>query len=1059
MARLFTGPFFPYLEDRLADEIVSAKRDDPFREVAVIVPTRAVGRRLQSVIAGRGAVLNLNFFTFYTLSLWLLKSAGQEVRPVTPAAVMPLLLKQVIETDLPTDEYTAYLLSYKSSLTRLLGLFSRFTSYRIEPPGRLSGMEKTVFAAYRAFCGRKRDRAIGDADDLIGRAAELLAAETVLGAGTAVFLYGFYDLNPVQRDIVRLLDKQAVLTVLCPGGWSAEAEEFFRETAAFYRDIAGGGDGHDSSDGAGPEPVLLPIARSLFSPPGQSRREAGGAVRLITASGPVGEARAVALEILRLHEQRPSLLWRDIVVTMREAFDFSGVLADAFAEFSIPAVFDGGRPLSSMPEAGYFLVMLSALERGLARDDVAFLVSSAFFAWPGLPADNEAWVRDNAYLAAAVGKKYRVIAGKAEWDNAFTRHRERPRIDLFDEEMEEMPADDRDRAMTRYVQATEAIISGFLGALTDIPPEAEPAEYRDRFASLISTYMRPADGEGAALDQLGEVLETLTAISSVRRTITRDDCIGLLRDAVFERRASSPRDVDGVFVSDVMGCRGLPARVVFLMGMNEKVFPRAFGRDPFLSDRTGSSLGMPTAASRLLEDRTLFALTVGSAQELLVISRQRSDDAGRNVSPSPFLAELASRVTVNGAPVSLASPLSEPAGRDYPRITAIEGGLSRYRRQDARTSLCLSWPDDRVVGAVRGVVSETPFLRGGLVAVDERASDRPLSKYDGLIGPVAGIIDRITPLSSQRLETYASCPFDFFMRYVLSVREQETVEEELDVQYRELGLIYHRILSGLMPVLVERGLFGPGEADPVIIDGLVEGHVGKAVLGRLSGRIPALILRARQEHAVLIMGRLVRREREAGVSGFVPARYETPFGFGADASPGNPALTLDVGPHTVDFVGKIDRIDVNRTEGAFAVVDYKRKKGSGARRLKTEIAAGRHFQLPIYIMAADKLLSGEGCRPGGGGLVYLEADGDKDYRETLSGPDYAEIAGGVVERIGAVIEAMAAGDFTPARSESCRFCASRDLCRSDIKAVGAARRKKGAGEAGGDGEDDVDDET
>jgi ATP-dependent helicase/DNAse subunit B len=313
------------------------------------------------------------------------------------------------------------------------------------------------------------------------------------------------------------------------------------------------------------------------------------------------------------------------------------------------------------------------------------------------------------------------------------------------------------------------------------------------------------------------------------------------------------------------------------------------------------------------------------------------------------------------------------------------------------------------------------------------------------------------PLSSQKLETYTSCPFDFFMRFILSVRDEEAVEEELDVEPRELGLINHRILSRLLPILVEKGFFGEPGVDTELLDSLVGAHVKKETSRRLSGRIPALILRAREQHTARIMGRLIRRERDAVMPGSIPTLYEVTFGPGAEGSPEGKELTLTIGPHTIDFAGRIDRIDVNRAEATFTVIDYKKKKPSAARKLKTEILNGRHFQLPIYLMAADAFVPPETGRPGGGALVYLEADDEADHRETLSREEYEETRGAVVEHIGAVVDAVIAGAFTPSRGTLCRFCAHRDLCRSDIKAVDTVRRQRsngGRARSEREGEDD-----
>ncbi len=1055
MAYLVTGSSFTHLEGRLQGEIAAAKREDPFLPVAVIVPTRALKRRLQSILASEGCRVNIHFFTFFELSLWLLKAAGREVRPTVPEPVTLLLLKQVIESGLPQNEHTAYFLSYNNSLKRLLGLFSRFTSYRVTPPADPVGIEKTVFAIYRSFCDRKRELGIRDADDLIDEAARLLSADIPPDVPKGVFLYGFYDLNPVQADIVRSLDARSDLTILAAGGFSAGAEEFFERTAQLYRELSGSAAGPLKAVEAESDSLVISIARELFSAPGTARREAGGSIELATASGVRGEARAVALSIIGLMEKDPSLGWRDIAVTMRERANYTGALADVFADYSLPAVFDGGRPLSSIPEVGYFLVLIAALRRGLVRDDVLFLLSSALFAWPGLAADDEPRVRDSAYLLAEFAGFYRVISGVREWENAFSKHRDRTADSGSAEDEPGGPAaDDPPQSTNRYIQTVQPIVGGFLSALAEIPAEAPPVEYRDRLTSLIDTYIRPTHEESPGIGYLKEILETLTAVSLIRPRITRDDCLVIIEDAISQSNAPSPDDIDGVFVSDVMGARLLPRKVIFLMGMNEKVFPHVAGRDPFLTDETGAAMGLRTASSRLMEDRTLFALTVACARDLIVVSRQRSDDAGRTVSPSPFLEELISRITIGGDEVSLTGGA---AGRDYPRITATDRELSRHREQDTRAFLCLGWPNEADLSAVRGVVSDTPFLTGGLTAIDERASNRPFSKYDGLIGGVDGLVDMIAPLSAQKLETYAACPFDFFMRYILSVGEYEAVEEELDVEPRELGNIYHRVLSRLFPLLVEKGLLRAA-ADPEVVGRLVDAQVTKETSGRLSGRIPALILRARGYHTARIVDRLIERERNSSISGFVPARYEVTFGPRRDGVIEHPALTLSIGPRDIDCVGRIDRIDINESAAAFSVIDYKRKKGSGARRLKTEIMAGRHFQLPIYLLAAERLISNGHYRPGEGALVYLEAEDGADHRETISGEEFAQTRDTVMERIGALIDAIAAGEFTPGKGASCRFCAHGDLCRSESTSVDAARRQKTADGSNAPGEDDDSDE-
>ena len=112
-----------------------------------------------------------------------------------------------------------------------------------------------------------------------------------------------------------------------------------------------------------------------------------------------------------------------------------------------------------------------------------------------------------------------------------------------------------------------------------------------------------------------------------------------------ERPASSPAHA-GVQVLEVQQARGLSFKVVFLLGMNEKVFPRLIREDPFLSDAARSALAQATGCrlGRKLdgyeEERFLFELMRQSATQHQYLLTERSDEEGKALIPSTYLKEL-----------------------------------------------------------------------------------------------------------------------------------------------------------------------------------------------------------------------------------------------------------------------------------------------------------------------------------------------------------------------------------------------------------------------------------
>ena len=145
-----------------------------------------------------------------------------------------------------------------------------------------------------------------------------------------------------------------------------------------------------------------------------------------------------------------------------------------------------------------------------------------------------------------------------------------------------------------------------------------------------------------AIDQTLRRLGELTAIG---RELTWADFCELLTHA-FER-ARDPLEqasIQSVMFSDAMAARGLSYKALFVLGLNEKVFPRYIREDPFLRDRhrlvLETTLGYKVDEALGLRRRGLAVqIATQAAGQRLYLSFQRADDAGRMLAPSPYVDE------------------------------------------------------------------------------------------------------------------------------------------------------------------------------------------------------------------------------------------------------------------------------------------------------------------------------------------------------------------------------------------------------------------------------------
>ena len=219
---------------------------------------------------------------------------------------------------------------------------------------------------------------------------------------------------------------------------------------------------------------------------------------------------------------------------------------------------------------------------------------------------------------------------------------------------------------------------------------------------------------------------------------------------------------------------------------------------------------------------------------------------------------------------------------------------------------------------------------------------------------------RNKPYSVTELETYAKCPFQYFVSKVLMSKVKKD-EDEDEPSSLEKGSLIH-------DVLFEFHTNRRDNEDPPIAqyccDTLTEAK------NQLDGILVTKSREKRDERSEIDENNLFWKieieklraalhkwiEAEHAYDLHVMPRYfEVCFG----RSPGqrDPELScpdqIPIG--NVQMEGKIDRIDIG--EGYFNVVDY--KTGSTLPK-KQNILEGRALQIPIYLQIAKKLLDEEG---------------------------------------------------------------------------------------------------
>ena len=252
----------------------------------------------------------------------------------------------------------------------------------------------------------------------------------------------------------------------------------------------------------------------------------------------------------------------------------------------------------------------------------------------------------------------------------------------------------------------------------------------------------------------------------------------------------------GVRVLDAMSARGLSFRAVFLLGMNEKGFPRVIQEDAFLRDRHRRVLGetfgykIDEKLAGYDEERLLFALLKHAARQRMYLLYQRADQEGRPLAPSPYLTEFQTPDLVTNPINEVAMPRRFSDRMDHPLF-----GSTFLTREEFGMKLIFQGVDPSSV--LNAAEPRASLFRNGWSALKRiERHGRRLGLFDGLIGSVddywrEATEKGITPTS---LERYARCPFQYGAKHVLRIKSMRPpMVEELPTS--SIGELCHRVLQ------------------------------------------------------------------------------------------------------------------------------------------------------------------------------------------------------------------------------------------------------------------------
>jgi hypothetical protein len=322
-----------------------------------------------------------------------------------------------------------------------------------------------------------------------------------------------------------------------------------------------------------------------------------------------------------------------------------------------------------------------------------------------------------------------------------------------------------------------------------------------------------------------------------------------------------------------------------------------------------------------------------------------------------------------------------------------------------------------------------------------RMSDS-FTEFDGNVeSEVAGSMVLASGLDSRRhspssIESWAACPFSYFLDRVLNVEPTERPEQEVAwaIGATAKGSLVHKIFSRFFAELAAEGRPAAGElysaADRTRIERIaLEEFVALEEAGAIGHRLAW----DNERQAILIdLQTFLRDDEDRRADGLVPKYFEQGFGMQTGSWD---ELTVDLGQgRTARLRGRIDRIDLGPDPTAPKVarlIDYKTGRAYNENDFKADpVVAGTKVQPSIY---SDVIRSRYPDISVKSGYWFVSTKGNFKFFSVADDPSRLRSVLGVVDRglrAGAFPQVPGSDDSRPDRTSwtNCFYCPFDRIC-------------------------------
>lgn len=906
---------------------------------------------------GKGGILEAEVLTFKRLCHRIYNEFGYQTKAISKAGKSMLVYS--IMKDLEKDLVLLHGVDKKQGLvSTVCDLISEFKRYNVIPEmllnantnhTKLESKLKELAYIYAEY-EKRIDGKFIDSDDDLTIVKEYISKSKLI-QGAKIWIDGFDGFTPQELEVIKAMNHVADITIAI--STDKDDSELFllnRKTIEKIKRFTNIDEVFLDEIQRFENPELLHLEKNFNCFPVEKYNEPTQNIDISIHANLYDEVESVACKILK-NVRDENYRFENILVATRNIEVYKPIFKMIFERYHIPYFVDSKSELSVQPLICLVTSLLEICKNSYMTESILAYLKTGL---TNIEDENDIDLIENYVLKFGIkGTKW-----QEEWK--------------YDkEEINEKINAIRERIITPIIlfknklstkKTVKEIVIALYEYLCEIHVEANLQKFLEKLNSssnddsfssdtmFMNSYLQVWNILMHLLDELVLVMgdETISfeKFEKVLKAGVSSQQIGLI-----------PTNKDQLVIGDISRSRNSHIDILYVVGVNDGQFPMQYNEEGFIDDHERNILldnhieiAKDTKMLLLEENFNIYKILT-TPKKKLHLSYPLSDDTGSTLRPSMIINELKKMFpqimqndylnhfatckelvnTVNSTFVHLASNMRKNKNRE---------------EIDEEWRSVYDWYQKNLSSSAR-------LIEEGL-SFQNTVSNLNKSSSQNLYG---------TTLKSSvsQMETFASCPFMYYLKYGLNVKERKIYKLETP----DIGTFMHDILDQFAKHL-EKNHLSWRELEKEEID-TISNQIVDETLGDLKYRI--FTSNHKLKFLSIKLKRVVKRvlwviTLQMKHSEFEVAASELEFGDGAKYPP----ITIELADgNKVSLKGKIDRVDIAKTEdGKYVrVIDY---KSSSKSIHLSNVFYGLQIQLITYldVVSKDDMLPG--------GALYLKLD-------------------------------------------------------------------------------------